>query len=97
MKLIFKKENNEYSTLLIDDSEESVFDYVDFMKHVCSGKLIEMPEFIGDISEEERLIITEFVDEIRKRVDENKERLPTPKKNKPLLPRALKRDRFMEK
>lgn len=97
MKLIFVKNGNDYSTKIMQDSEECEFNYVDFIKLVCSGQLIEPPEFLGEISEEERRIITEFVEDIRKRVDENKEGLPTTKKRKASFPRVPRRDRFMEK
>lgn len=97
MRLVFKKENSEYTTFIEQDAKEIEFNYVTFVKLICLGSTIESPSFVGDITEEERQIITDFIDDIRKRVDENKKGLPTPKKGKISLPPNVKRDQFMEK
>ena len=56
-----RDEENGIIVKLIDGASENEFNYIDLIEHLHSNKLLEEPEFIGDINEDEQKKLIEML------------------------------------
>lgn len=75
MKLLFKKNKNQSELFIVKEGAHEIFNYIQMIKYIIAGDILENAEFEGDYSEEEMLKVNEMVDKIRETLSKGDEHI----------------------